>query len=111
VPNLPPEPLIVIALTCIVFGCACAYACIQRRAKSSPKPRVPTLSEFPAGTEFIVKEFDVPLARIPGDGHCIWVNWYGGRPRPFDVTWLKVDNNWSVDSFESWAALVKASFK
>lgn len=53
----------------------------------------------------------MPLARIPGNGNCIWVNWYGGRPRPFDVTWLKVDNNWSVDSFESWATLVNASLR
>jgi hypothetical protein len=101
------EPLIVITLTLVAF--ACVY--IQKRAKNLSKPRVPKLSEFPAGTEFIVKEFDVPLARIPGDGHCIWVNWYGGRPRPFDVTWLKIDNNWSVDSFESWATLVKASIR
>lgn len=102
------EPLIVITLTLVAFACICI---LQRRAKGSSKPRVPNLSEFPPGTEFIVKEFDVPLARIPGNGHCIWVNWYGGRPRPFDVTWLKVDNNWSVDSFESWARLVKASLR
>lgn len=108
---MPPNPLIAIALTLAVFACACAFACLSKRAKNTLEPRVPTLSEFPAGTEFIVKEFKVPLARIPGDGHCIWVNWYGGRPRPFDVTWLKVDSNWSVDSFEPWAALVKASFK
>ena len=105
---MPLEPLIVITLTLVAFACICI---LQRRAKGSLKPRVPKLSEFPAGTEFIVKEFDVPLARIPGDGHCIWVNWYGGRPRPFDVTWLKIDNNWSVDSFESWARLVKASLR
>jgi hypothetical protein len=106
---MPLEPLIVITLTLVAFACICL---LQRHSKSSSKPRVPKLSEFPAGTEFIVKEFDVPLARIPGDGgHCIWVNWYGGRPRPFDVTWLKIDNNWSVDSFESWAMRVKASLR
>jgi hypothetical protein len=108
---MPLEPLIVIALTLAAFAFACVCASVQRRAKSNPKARVPEQSEFPPGTEFIVKEFNVPLARIPCDGHCVWVNWYGGRPRPFDVTWLKIDNNWSVDSFESWAALVKASFK
>lgn len=105
---MPLEPLIAITLTLVAFNCAC----IHRRAKSAAsKPRVPKLSEFPTGTEFIVKEFDVPLARIPANGNCIWVNWYGGRPRPFDVTWLKVDNKWSVGSFESWAALVKASLR
>lgn len=101
---MPLEMLIVIALSLVAF--ACVYI-----PKRTPKPRIPKLSEFPAGTEFFVKEFDVPLAQIPGNGTCVWVNWYGGRPRPFLVERLKVDNNWPADSFESWAALVEASLK
>lgn len=104
------QPLIVITLTLVAFASVYVQK-RQKRAKSTPKPRVPTLSEFPAGTEFIVKESNVPLARIPGDGHCIWVNWYGGKACPFDVAWLKLDNNWSVKSFDSWEKVVKASLK
>jgi len=108
---MPLETSVVIALLFAAF----AWVYIKKRANAAPKPRVPELSEFPAGTEFMVKEFDVPLARLPGDGdddgNCVWVNWYGGRPRPFDVQRLKVGNNWPADSFESWAVLVKGSLK
>lgn len=102
------QPLIVITLALVAFACVYFQ---KKREKSASKPRVPKLSEFPAGTEFIVKESHVPLARIPGDGNCIWVSWYGGKARPFDVAWLKIDNNWSVKSFDSWAKVVKASLK
>jgi len=68
--------------------------------------RLPTISDFPAGTEFVIKEFDVPLACVPGRG---WFNWFGGVPRPYDVSALKVDNNWTADSFEQWVEVVKDS--
>lgn len=74
--------------------------------------KLPERSDFPAGTEFVIYEFDVPLACVPrgeaGEGSA-WFNWYGGKPRPYAVERLKVDNNWPADSFEQWAALVKAS--
>ena len=74
------------------------------------KPAVtPQLSDFPPGTEFIIKEFDLPLARVPLDGKVAWQNWYGGAPQPYDVTRLRIDNNWPADSFAQWAKLVADS--
>lgn len=70
--------------------------------------RLPTAADFPLGTEFVIKEFDVPLVCIPGKG-CF--NWFGGSPRPYDVYFLKVDNNRNADSFEEWVAIVKDSLK
>ena len=72
----------------------------------SDKARLPRRSDFPAMTEFVIKEFDVPLVRIPGDG---WFNWFGGRPQPYDASSLRVDNNWSAKSFEEWVAILAAS--
>ncbi len=68
--------------------------------------RLPTVSDFPPGTEFMIKEFDVPLARLPNG---TWFNWYGGKPRQYDVRFLKVDNNWRADSFEEWVGLIEDS--
>lgn len=70
---------------------------------------IPTQHDFPAGTAFVIKEFDVPLARVPRAGACEWVNWFGGTPRPYPAASLTVGNNWPAASFEEWAALVKAS--
>jgi len=73
------------------------------------KPKaLPKASDFPAGTRFVIKEFDVPLTWIPD---CGWVNWFGGAPRPYDPEALKVDNNWPADSFEEWIKIVEASLK
>jgi hypothetical protein len=71
-------------------------------------PRLPKASDFPTGTTFVIKEFDVPLAYVPSKG---WFNWYGGSPRPYDVTGLKPGNNWAADSFEQWLGIVEASLK
>jgi len=70
--------------------------------------RVPTEDDFPEGTDFIIKEFNVPLADVPGKG---LINWFGGSPRPYDVKQLKVDNNWPADSFEQWIEVVRASIR
>ena len=70
--------------------------------------RLPSAADFPPGTEFVIKEFDVPLVRVPNEG---WFNWFGGVPRPYDVKNLKVDNNWPADSFEQWLELVEDSLK
>ena len=69
-------------------------------------PSLPNASDFPPGTTFVIKEFDVPLVQLP-DGR--WFNWFGGTPRPYDVTALRVDNNWRADSFEEWVGVVKNS--
>jgi hypothetical protein len=71
-------------------------------------PRIPKASDFPPNTVFLIKEFDVPLVQIPNQG---WFNWFGGYPRPDDVTALRVDNNWHADSFELWVGLVRDSLK
>ena len=67
---------------------------------------LPRASDFPEGTQFVIKEFDVPLARIPGRG---WENWFGGAPRPYDPSFLKVDNNWPAESFEEWVQVIRNS--
>lgn len=72
----------------------------------SNDPRLPKSSDFPPGTEFVIKEFDVPLVRLPGRG---WFNWFGGAPRPYDASSLRVDNNWPAESFEEWLRVVEAS--
>ncbi len=68
----------------------------------------PKASDFPIGTAFVIKECDVPLAYVPGKG---WFNWYGGSPRPYDVSGLKPGNNWPAESFEQWLGIVEASLK
>lgn len=72
----------------------------------SDKSQLPQRSEFPAGAEFVIKEFAVPLVQIPGQG---WFNWFGGTPKPYDASYLRVDNNWPATSFEEWVEIVAAS--
>ena len=72
----------------------------------STTPELPKESDFPDGTTFVIKESDVPLAWVPSKG---WVNWFGGLPRPYDPSFLKVDNNRPADSFEEWLQIVKES--
>jgi len=67
---------------------------------------LPQASDFPEGTEFLIEEFNVPLARIPDRG---WFNWFGGAPSPYDPSSLKVDNNRPAHSFEEWVQIVKES--
>jgi len=66
-----------------------------------PKP-----GDFPDGTEFYIKEFDVPLELTPDNK---WFNWSGGKPKPYDVKFLKPDNNWLADSFVEWLKIVEES--
>lgn len=70
--------------------------------------RLPGAADFPPGREFVIKEFDVPLVKIPGRG---WFNWFGGIEREYDETALRVDNNWPAGSFEEWLRVVKASLE
>jgi hypothetical protein len=72
----------------------------------SDRSPLPKRSDFHADAEFVIKEFDVPLVRVPGQG---WFNWFGGSPRPYDASFLRVDNNWSVKSFQEWVGIVAAS--
>jgi len=69
---------------------------------------LPKLSDFPEGTKFYIKEFDVPLVFEPDNS---WFNWFGGARKPYDVTRLKPGNNWEAESFEEWVSLVKDSLK
>lgn len=64
---------------------------------------------FPKGTTFYIKEFDVPLTRVPDGKLCKWFNWFGGNPKEYDVTWLKPGNNWEAESFEEWVKIVDES--
>lgn len=73
----------------------------------SDKSQLPTRSDFPSVAEFVIKDFDVPLVQLP-DGS--WSNWFGGRPKPYIASTLRVDNNWSV-SFEEWVEVVAASME
>lgn len=70
---------------------------------------IPSKKDFPAGTAFMIKEFDIPLARVPEGNLCKWFNWYGGKPRPYPIENLRPGNNWPASSFEEWAALVRDS--
>jgi hypothetical protein len=72
---------------------------------ASGNPRLPQASDFAPGTQFVIKEFDVPLAWVPGQG---WFNWFGGQPRPYEGT-LRIDNNWPAGSVEEWLGVVEAS--
>ena len=72
----------------------------------SDESQLPKRSDFPPRAEFVIKEFDVPLVQIPGEG---WFNWFGGAPRPYDANSLRVDNNWPATSFEEWVGIVAAS--
>jgi hypothetical protein len=74
----------------------------------SNNSRLPKSSDFPPGTEFVIKEFNLPLVWIPNQG---WFNWFGGTPRPYDTRFLRVDNNWAAESFEEWLGVVEASLK
>jgi len=70
--------------------------------------KLPKESNFPKGTTFIIKEWDVPLIYIPQQGYF---NWYGGKATPYDDKWLKIDNNVNADSFEEWLNVLKNSIK
>ena len=63
-------------------------------------------TDFPPGTRFYIKEFDVPLAQVPGQG---WWNWYGGSARRYDPVNLKPGNQWLAESFAEWREVVEAS--
>jgi hypothetical protein len=74
----------------------------------SRPPKLPEASDFPEGTSFVVKDFDVPLVWIPREG---WVNWFGGTPRPYAPDSLTPDNNWPAGSFEEWIRIVQESLE
>ncbi|MGE8361497.1 hypothetical protein [Pseudomonas sp.] len=66
------------------------------------------LPRFPEGTCLYIKEFDVPLAHVPGQG---WVNWFGGSPRAYDPAGLKPGNHWPAASWDAWVEVLQASLK
>ncbi len=67
---------------------------------------LPKQDDFPPGSRFVIKEWDVPLVQMPSGE---WINWYGGAPTPYDIRGLKVDNNWDAESFEEWVSLIANS--
>lgn len=67
--------------------------------------RIPVESDFPEGTEFIVREFDVPITYYPPQG---WHNWFGGTPSEYDATRLTVTNHDKV-LFDEWIKVVEES--
>ncbi|MCE9658156.1 MAG: hypothetical protein K8R60_06315 [Burkholderiales bacterium] len=69
---------------------------------------LPTADAFPPGTEFIIYEFDSPLANVPGRG---WESWWGGWGKPYDPRPLKPGNNWLADSFAQWLEVVEETMK
>lgn len=71
---------------------------------ASNEPRRPSPGDFPPGTLFFIKEFDVPLAWVPGRG---WLNWFGGTPRAYDSSSLAPGNHWPATDFTEWLALVQ----
>lgn len=66
----------------------------------------PQPPQFPEGTSLFIKDFDVPLAHVPGEG---WFNWFGGRSRVYDVIVLKPGNHWPAESLDEWLDVVRAS--
>ena len=44
------------------------------------KMSLPKKEDFPKGTKFYIKEFNVPLAQVPDGKLCKWFNWFGGKP-------------------------------
>lgn len=72
------------------------------------RPQPPQLNDFPEGTEFFIKEFDLPLARH-ADG--TWYNWFGGMPSEYDPAWLKQGSYWKADRFDEWRMLALAPIR
>lgn len=99
---------IFVVITLLLLACA-IVASLKWRPAARTAPRVPLKSDFPVGTIFLIKEFDVPLAKIPSEKYSSYVNWYGGIPRSYDAGGLKIDNNWPAESFEAWCNLVEIS--
>jgi len=79
---------------------------ILQRLNMIFKKSLPKITDFPNGTVFYIKEFDVPLAHEPSNE---WFNWFGGKPTAYDCVHLKQGNNWQAESFEEWITIVKES--
>jgi hypothetical protein len=70
---------------------------------------LPNEIDFPAGSKFYIKEFDVPLVRVPNGAYCKWYNWFGGKPKEYPLEGLKPGNNWEAESYEEWLNIVRES--
>ena len=71
--------------------------------------KLPNINDFPKGSKFYIKEFDVPLVQMPDCEYCVWFNWFGGNPVKYDASGLKPGNNWEAESFDEWLNIVKQS--
>lgn len=70
---------------------------------------LPSEIDFPAGSTFYIKEFDVPLVRVPNGTHCKWYNWFGAKPKEYSPEGLKPGNNWEAKSYEEWLHIIRES--
>lgn len=70
---------------------------------------LPSKNDFPVGSRFYIKEFDVPLVQIPDGSLSKWFNWFGGKPKEYAPEGLKPGNNWEAESFSEWQKIVKES--
>lgn len=61
-------------------------------------------SDFTEGTEFIIKEFDVPITYSAPGG---WFNWISGTPKEYDPSGLSVTNHDKV-TFREWIEAVES---
>lgn len=44
---------------------------------------LPSKNDFPEGSRFYIKEFDVPLVQILDGSLSKWFNWFGGKPKEY----------------------------
>ena len=67
---------------------------------------IPRKEDFPEGTRFYIKEFDVPLALAPDGDSIAWYNWFGGEAQLYDCSHLKQGSHWEAESFSEWQRLI-----
>ena len=70
------------------------------------KKKLPKIADSPEKTEFYIKECNAPLVHTPSNE---WFNWFGGKPREYDIKNLKIGNNLLAESFEEWVRIVDES--
>lgn len=66
--------------------------------------QIPRKEKFPKGTQFYIKEFDVPLVMIPEGNSAIRYNWFGGEVKIYDFSHLKLGSFWEAEYFFGVAA-------
>ena len=103
----------IINILLICFGVWIAYR-ILGKVSSSSNPKInnglPKESDFPEGTRFLIKDWDIPLSTGSYKGNkALYTSWYGGIPHPHPSETLKIDNNWPADSYTHWLEIIEKS--